>query len=80
MLADVSGDAFMIRRALSTSSNGSFTFARYASREKNSGLVTIVRTTSLRSPSVRRNVSAARATSALLGVSLTNRRASLNAM
>ena len=65
---------------LTTSSNGDFTFARYADAAKNSGLVMIVRSVSAMLPSVRVNVAAARATSAAGGVSLTKRRASLVAM
>ena len=72
----VSGVAFSARNALTTSSNGDFTFARYASAAKNSGDVTIVRTVSRMSPLVRLNVSAARSTSDAGGSSLTNRRAS----
>jgi hypothetical protein len=75
-----STSAFTVRSALVTSSNGDFTFARYAARLKNSGLVTIVRTTSRMSPSVRWKVSAARATSDGGGESLTNRTTSLCAM
>ena len=68
------------RRALTTSSNGVFTFARKAAFEKNTGLVIIVRTTDGISPSVRRKVSAARATRPGGGLSETSRLASLNAM
>ena len=60
--------------------DGDFTLARNAACEKTSGDVTIVRTTSRMSPSVRRNVAAARSTSACGGWSLTNRTASFRAM
>ena len=73
----VSGCAPNARAALTTSSNGDFTFARYALSEKNSGEVRIVRSVSRRSPSVRVNVCAARSTKAFDGVSLTKRRESL---
>jgi hypothetical protein len=60
----VSAGAPSARRALTTSSNGVLTLARNAACEKNSRLVTIVRTTSAMSPSVRENVAAARLTRA----------------
>ncbi len=65
------------RTALATNSSGVFTFAARAAGSRNSGDVTMVVTTARMSPSVRRNVSAARSTSAGGGSSATNRRASL---
>lgn len=55
------GGASTARSALTTSSKWVFTFARNAAREKNSRLVTIVRTTAAMSPSERVKVAAARA-------------------
>jgi len=68
--------ALVARRALATNSNGVFTFARCASGAKNSGEVTIVRTTSRRLPLLDVNVFAALSTTDAGGVSLTNRCAS----
>ena len=75
-----SGGASSARIVLTTTSNGDFTLARNAAREKNSGEVTMVRTTSRMSPSVRMYVAAARSTSACGGWSLTKRTASFRAM
>ncbi len=65
------------RAALTTNSRGVLTLAARASGAKNSGEVTIVRTTSRILPSVRRKVAAARSTRAAGGSSATNRRQSL---
>jgi hypothetical protein len=46
----MSGAAFIARSALTTSSKGDFTLARYAADAKNSCEVTMVRTTSRMSP------------------------------
>ena len=69
----VSGCASSARSALATTSNGDLHLARIRRAAKNSGDVTIVRTTSRMSPSVRVNVCAARSTSACGGLSLTKR-------
>ena len=65
------------RTALTTNSSGVFTLPRGWPAAKNSGEVTIVVTTSRMSPSVFRNVAAARSTRAGGGSSATKRRASL---
>src|SRR5712692_6913485 len=59
-----------------TNSNGVLIFARYASRDQNSGEYTIVFSTARISPSLDSNVLDIRATSDWGGVSDTNRRAS----